>query len=369
MAVIMNTANHQLKCLIGGLFFFTGISCNTNGGDLTHDVTINSMVVKFDMEKVTDEYSWVNGTEFISINDTPYLCMYDAETNNIIVANVYEDTPTLQFTLPDEIDAFWAKDNALEYVCKDDLSKVRTISIDKHNRNKWTFDEYVIPKLFNDSFFISSIYLSKVVALKNNDLLIPYRARNESPNLLDTFAYIHFKEENGILKDHKMIKNPSILMKEYEYLRFPICTYYSVNESIFYTFHKGDSLYSYSFIDNSTKSVKLDPLDTKKFDAKPNDVTFLRKYLKDNDKIERIIVTPKGFIYLFMTNNSKSKSKSTIVVYNNNLVKVAELKLTEQLDPSIGFVKNEKIFIYKASSHNQFYSFDISPINDRVPKQ
>ncbi len=200
---------------------------------------------------------------------------------------------------------------------------------------------------------------------------MPYRARNENVNMLDSFAYIHLKEENGVLKEHKMILNPSILMKEYEYLRFPIAAYDSLNETIFYTFHKGqgDSLYAYSLKDKTTKSTKLDPLETKKFDAKPNDVTFLRKYLKDNDKIERIIVHPKGYIYLFITNNSKSKSKSTIVVYNNNLVKVAELKFKEPLDPSIAFVKNEKIFIYKTSSHNQFYSFDILPANDGVPKK
>ncbi|OJV54432.1 MAG: hypothetical protein BGO31_09715 [Bacteroidetes bacterium 43-16] len=321
------------------------------------------------MEQVYDDYSWVNGADFMSINDTPHLCVYDAATNNIILANIYKDTPMLKFPIAGEMDAFWTKGNIIEYIDKNDLSKVHTISIDKYNAHKWTLGAYTIPRLFNDSFFIASIYLSKVTALKNNELLIPYRVRNETPNLLDTFAYIYLKEENGVLKDHKLFKNPSMLMEEYEYLRFPICAYDSINETLFYTFHKGDRLYAYSFKDHATKSKKLDPLVTKKFDAKPNDLTFLRKYLKDNDKIERIVVTPKGSIYLFITNNSHSKSKSTIIVYNDHLVKIAELKLKEQLDPSIAFIRNEKVYIYKSSSHHQFYAFDLSPVHDGLPKE
>ncbi len=157
MAVLMKVAYHQLKFLVGGLLLLAGVSCNTNEGNLTHNVTVDSMSVQFDMEKVTDEYSWVNGAEFITINDTPYLSMYDAGTNHIIVANVYEDSPTLMFPLTDEIDAFWVKGNTLEYVSKDHLSKVRTITIDKNDRNKWTLGEFSIPPLFNDSFFISAI--------------------------------------------------------------------------------------------------------------------------------------------------------------------------------------------------------------------
>jgi len=127
MAVSITQTYHQLKYLIGGFILYAALSCNP-GADLTHHITVDSLTVRFDMEQVYDDYSWVNGADFMSINDTPHLCVYDAATNNIILANIYKDTPMLKFPIAGEMDAFWTKGNIIEYIDKNDLSKVHTIS-------------------------------------------------------------------------------------------------------------------------------------------------------------------------------------------------------------------------------------------------
>lgn len=364
MAVPIIKYGHQLTCLIGGLFCCSLISCKPQP-ELPYIVKTDSVTVQYDMEQIFD-YFWVQGVAFIQINDTPFLCMYRGD-DRLLIADVYDTAKVLAIPVAGNPEAFWGQGRTLSYIAKEDLATVQTISFDNADYHQYVTGSYRIPALFNDSIFISSIYLSMVMDV-HNGLLIPYRVRNESPNLLDTFAYLYLKKGPAGFEHTKMIRNQETLLQRYEYLRFPISVYDRSKEVLYYTFLKGDSLSSYSFKDGSTKSVALDPLHTRPFDAAPNNLTYLRRYLKENDKIERMIISPQGHIYLFITNRKAADAKSTIIVYNNELIQIAELKLNEPLDPSVAFIQNEKIHIYKALSHWVFLSFSLAPSAERLPE-
>lgn len=364
MAVSVIKYGHPLICLIGGLFCCFLISC-TPQSDLPYTVKVDSCKVQYDIEQIFD-YSWIQGVAFMLINDTPFLCIYRGD-DSLMVVDVYDTANVLNIPVAGDPDAFWVQGRTLSYITKEELAAVQTISFDKADYLKYKTGSYHIPALFNDSFFISSIYLTKVVGL-NNGLLIPYRVRNESPNLLDTFAYLYLKKGKAGFERTKMIRNQATLLQRYEYLRFPVSAYDSTKEVLYFTFLKGGSLSSYAFKDGSTKSVALDPLHTKSFEAAPNDLTYLRRYLKENDKIERMMISPQGHIYLFITNRKTAEAKSTIIVYSNELNKIAELKLNESLDPSVAFIQNEKICIYKTLSHRVFLSFSVVPSTGRLPE-
>lgn len=364
MAVSVIKYGHPLTCLIGGLFCCFLISCKPQS-DLPYTVKVDSCKVQYDIEQIFD-YSWVQGVAFIPINDTPFLCVYRGD-DSLMVVDVYDTAKVLTIPVAGDPDAFWVQGRTLSYITKEELGTVQTISFDKTNYRKYNTGSYHIPALFNDSFFISSIYLSKVIDV-DNGMLIPYRVRNGSPNLLDTFAYLYLKKGKAGFEHTKIIRNHATLRKQYEYLRFPIAVYDSTRKVVYYTFHKGDSLFSCSFKEGSTKSVALDPLHTKPFEAAPNDLTYLRRYLKENDKIERMIISPQGHIYLFITNRKTAEAKSTIIVYNNELNKIAELTLNESLDPSVAFIQNEKIYIYKALSHRVFLSFNLVSSTGSLPE-
>lgn len=347
-----------LETLLGGIFCILLYSCNGNNNHYSNDIKVDTFHSDFDVENVF-EYSWVNGMNFINIADTPYLCMFKTR-DTLILANLSNKSRNIDIPVPGEVNALWVKGNKISYILEEELSKVHFINVDTNKFSSYTVGEYSIPKIFNDSFFISSIYLSRIEPLQENDIFIPYRIRNGSPNLLDTFSYIWLKQTGDTSYSiSKKIKTPVELLQNYEYLRFPICAFDKNSNTLYYAFHKIDTLFSLSLENGKKNGVKIDGLEIKKFTGKQRDLTYLRKYLKASDKIDRIMVDPQSNIYLFIAKKEGAEIKSEIIVFDNKLKEIARHGLKAKLDATVAFMKNNKIFVYEASSNNRFFVFTL----------
>ncbi len=90
---------------------------------------------------------------------------------------------------------------------------------------------------------------------------------------------------------------------------------------------------------------------------KKSNMTYLRKYIMDNDKNSKIICDDSSNIYLIRRNASTHIHKFTLFYFDKNLHLMGVEGINTVLFPEISFIHNNKLYVSNNTNGFTVFSF------------
>lgn len=345
------------RILILGVLLMIQLSCKTgNNSTSTVAPKIDSILTNIKANDLFNSETISKGIHFIGLdNDSTYLVLVDSF--NVTVMEISDSNNKIVIRNDKFIEQVVCKDSSVILFNFEDkvINKLTFLegSIHKHRITKID-----IPSIFNDSIFCYSIFSAPLCAIDTNSFLIPYRAFNETPNMVDDYSTLYVSQSSKIFTIKKILPFASYIRKSYDYYKSILLSFDSKSNTIFYTFQKCSYLYSFSISTNKIDSVKIENFKSVEYDStKVKDHTYLRKYMAETDLNTNISIDESSRIYVVTKNSQDEVMNSEINIYNNKLEKLLNYETKQELYGTFAFTRKESFYILDTSNKYLKYTF------------
>jgi hypothetical protein len=352
---ILNYKTSYQKILIGGFFILTFFSCNTKNKNLEYNsLIIDSVFSKLNSEKLLN-YDWSAGFHMLKMGEQKYL-VSQKNDNEFIIHNLLLGIEKAIIKTDSPIHGFSVGDSSIYYLPNNSNQIVKIFFSDTlFKKNKITYFTY--KSFFGDSFFVASNFASSV-RYNYNTLAIPYGNKTLNESYLDTFGILLLTikgEKIELKKIAKVEPNPNL---GFEYLIKSITSFNSKTDDIIYTYQKSNKLYKYNLDNNKLDSITIDDYSFQAFDSKKkSNMTYLRKYVLNNDKNSKIICDDSSNIYLIRRNASSNINKFTFYYFDKTLKLLGKENVNTILFPEISFIYNNKLYVSNKTNGFSIFTF------------
>jgi hypothetical protein len=353
MAILTNTSQYPIWIL--GVFFSIQCACLPNSkNNLISNPQIDSLISNVETSNLFNSETILKGIHFMNLsNGDSYYVL--ADSNNVTIMDVTDSSKKIKLNIYHMIDQIACKDSSILCFNFTENLIYKTTFL-KGNYKNYEATTIEIPKIFNDSIFCYNIYSAPVVAIDTTSFLIPYRAFNETPNMIDGYSTIFLFKKNNNYTFKKIIPFAKYIRTSYDYYKSVILAYDSKSKKILYTFQKSNFLYSLSIIDDRIDSVEIENFVYNEYDStKIIDRTYLRKYISETDVNTNIVIDDSSKIYLLKKNRKENRMKYEISIFSNKLEKLNTYETKQKLFSSFAFTKKNKLFILNSS--NSYFIF------------
>ena len=129
---------------------------------------------------------------------------------------------------------------------------------------------------------------------------------------------------------------------------------------LIYTFQKSNLIHIADIKSKKDETFEIEKLTTIDFPKdKLRNISFTRRYLKQNDKISKILVDGNSNIYVIVKFQEKNENKYRVYSYNplTKNLNYANTKL--QLFTDMAFIKHDKLYV---PNENKCYTIFSTPL-------
>jgi len=215
-----------------------------------------------------------------------------------------------------------------------------------------------IPPIFSQDLFISTNNTCNIHIVDSTQFLIPYKIEGGFKNMLDSFAYINC---NTIFGDssYKLVKfeHP----EKYDYLYRPVTEFDFKSNNFIYGFQKSNIINVVNFTTKKSTQIKLDKFTSIEFPKdKIRNISYIRQYLKQNDRLDKILSTQNDNLYIIIKLAESPKSKYRIYHWNSDQNKLDKTDINYTIYTSLAFVKNQKLYVPNEYNSYTIFTYDNS---------
>jgi hypothetical protein len=352
---ILNFKSSYQKILIGGFFLIILFSCKIkNKKRKFNTLVVDSFSSTLISEKLLN-YDWSAGYHILQLGDKKYLVCQKNDKEFIIhnlLSGIEKQTIQTKF----RIHGFTVGDSSIYYLPNNSNQIVKIfISDTNFICNKNTIYNY--EHFFGDTFFVATDFASSI-RYNNHALAIPYGNNVLNESLLDTFGILLLKNIGESVEQKKIAKVVPNHVLGFEYLIKSITAFNPKMNDFVFTYQKCNKLYKYNLENNSLDSTVIDDYTFQDMNAdKKSNMTYLRKYIMDNDKNSKIICDDSSNIYLIRRNASTHIHKFTLFYFDKNLHLMGVEGINTVLFPEISFIHNNKLYVSNKTNGFTVFSF------------
>ena len=215
-----------------------------------------------------------------------------------------------------------------------------------------------IPPTFSQNLFISTNNTSNIHIVDSTQFLIPYKIEGGFKNMLDTFAYVSC---NTIFRDssYRLVKfeHP----EKYDYLYRPVTEFDFESNNFIYGFQKSNIINVVNFTTKKSTQIKLDKFTSIEFPKdKIRNISYIRQYLKQNDRLDKILATKNNNLFIIIKLAESPKSKYRIFHWNNEQNKLDKTDINFTIYTSLAFVKNQKLYVPNENNSYTIFTYNNS---------
>jgi hypothetical protein len=333
----------------GSCFCMLLTACNNSKNDFITKEKTDS-ICNF---KLIDENSsiFVFGAEMISFNNVPYFSSFLRTQDTISLLNVNTGIVQKEIGLIEKACALATKDSSI-YLFYENKNYYTRIDIKDSLSSTFNISEHKLSSIFTESFFISSSKTSNIHIIDSTHMLFPYKVENGIKNMIDTFAYIYV-DNNDTSKAYKLLNYINPL--EYDYLYRPVTAFHSSNQKLIYGFEKSNKISVADLINKTVKIIELDKFETTNYPKeKMRDLTFIRQYLKENDRLQKILIDSNSNLYFIVKYSESNTFKFRVYIYIEKLDKLFHKDISYPVFPNLAFIKNNSLYVPDSNSYSIF---------------
>jgi hypothetical protein len=337
------------KYFIGGIFFLFLQACTSFNRESV-SIRMDSVNCHLNARAFYDNNP-MNSFHYIHFRNDIYVCGKKNDST-LLLKNIFKDDSDNYITIQGKINSIGSRDSTLFVLSN--RNTLTVLSISDLGLTRYQSVIKSLPPIFSDSLFIKRGTGTSIIPLDSNCLIVPYGAENNTPNYLDSNAYILINYSDPITS-RPIVKTPNEYLSAYEYYTEPISCFSHENHCLYYTFNKKNYLYRLNSNKTTVDSVEIPNFKTTPYPAdKVTSFTYIRKYLFLNDKNCKIVCGDK-IIYLITRIHDKSYD---VHLYSNDLKSLGLTNCkTHGLFPEMAFIKDNKLYV--PSQKNILYCFSV----------
>lgn len=337
--------------LWGGVLFFF-FACNNKHAEHVLTVTQSDSITNF---RLMDDNSriFVFGAHYISFaKNIKFMgCLTTQDT--LLIFNISKGQELQKIRLPNKAFGLSAKDSCL-YVFYENGTHYQKIVFSDSITAKYTMDTIQTLPMFNDTVFLSAFANTRINLIDNETMLLPYRIINNTHNYIDTFSYmlVNVTKPFSVLK---LARYPEL--SKHDYLFKTISDYDFKHNKLAYAFQKNNIIHIADI--NSKKEVtfeieKLHVIDFPKKELR--NISFTRRYLKQNDKISKVLFDHNSNVYVIVKLRTQDEYKYRIYFYNSASKQLNSINTKMELFTDMAFIQNNKLVIPNENNRYSMFS-------------
>jgi hypothetical protein len=295
---------------------------------------------------------FVFGAHFIKINGKTEYMTYLSSQDTIEILNLKNGKIFKKIKLATNASSICSKDSSV-YVFYENSNKYQKIIISNiYSEGYKVYNLNLLP-IFNENIFISTFSNTKIFIIDSTKILFPFRVKNETHNLIDTFSYLFLNEKNPETS-YKLATYPE--ESRFDYLFKTISTFDYNKNNFIYTNQKSNKIHIVSLKNKSEEIFEIDKLENISFpEDKLRNISFIRKYIKQNDKVSNILVDNNSCIYIIVKFNETNNSKYRIYAYQTIDKTLIHIDIDFEIYSDMAYIENNKLIIPNEKSSNSVF--------------
>ena len=319
-----------------------------------HTLVVDSFSSTLSSEKLLN-YDWSAGYHILQIGEKKYLVSQKNDTQ-FVLHNLLSGTEKKTINTKYQIHGFAVGDSSIYYL-PNNSNQIVKIFMSDTNFICIKNTIYNYKHFFGDTFFVATDFAS-TIRYSNHTLAIPYGNNLLNESLLDTFGVLLLKNIGESMEQKKIAKVEPNPVLGFEYLIKSITAFNSKTNDFIFTYQKCDKLYKYNLENNSLDSTIIDEYSFEEMNVeKKSNMTYLRKYIIENDKNSKIICDDSSNIYLIRRNAFTNINKFTFYYFDKNLNLLGVESINTVLFPEISFIHNNKLYVSNKTNGFTVFSF------------
>jgi hypothetical protein len=342
--------------ILGGLFIIKLLnSCSlTNNTNIT--ISKSDSIADFNLLLDNSDIE-IDGAHAIKFNGNIHYLAYLKNRDTISLYDVTKGNVVNNIGLTEDAVAICSKNNMI-YVFFEYQNYYSLITInDSISINPNIILEKISP-IFSPDFFVSTNNTSNIHIIDSNQFLIPYKIEGGFKNMLDTFAYIYCNTKFAD-SSYRLVKfeHP----EKYDYLYRPVTEFDFESNNFIYGFQKSNIINIVNFTTKKSTQIELDKFTSIEFPKdKIRNITYIRQYLKQNDRLDKILSVQNNDLFMIVKLAESSNSKFRIYHWNNEQKLLDNTDINYTIYTSLAFVKNQKLYVPNENNSYTVFTYNNS---------
>lgn len=342
--------------ILVGLFIILILnSCSsTNKTNIT--ISMSDSITDFNLLLDNSDIE-IDGAHPIKFNEEIKYLAYLKNRDTISLYNVTTGNSSGNIGLTEDAVAICSKYNMI-FVFYEYQNYYSLITINDTSSANYSIILKNLPPTFSPELFISTNNTCNIHIVDSLQFLIPYKIEGGFKNMLDTFAYISCNTKFAD-SSYRLVKfeNP----EKYDYLYRPVTDFDFKNNSFIFGFQKSNIISVVDFTTKKSNEITLDKFTSIEFPKdKIRNISYIRQYLKQNDRLEKILSTQNNNLFLIVKLSESSKSTYKIYHWDNAQNKLDRTEINYTIYTSLAFIKNQKLYVPNEDNNYTIFSYNNS---------